>query len=185
MSGFFRDSTRSKVFSTPTSRNAACCGVLAGRDERGYPMQPTRRWSFRPSMPFLEVGRRQYVPRARRRDCRGLQGTRNVWGGFHARSHAIPVIGRICELVAGSAGSCKSTADRACDLQAGCSSRRARPRRPTGMAESAARSSARWLVLTMVRAPPLMRYSRRLVTNPAGTVLWRCVNRMIGMPGHA
>lgn len=185
MSGFFRDSTRSRVFSTPTSRNAARCGVLAGRDERGYPMQSTRRWSLRHSMPFPEAGRRQYAPTARRRDCRGLQGTGNVWREFRPPTHAIPATGRICELVLGSAGSRKSTADRARELQAGCSSRRARPRRPTGMAESAARSSARWLALTRVRAPPLTRYSRRLVTNSAGTVLWRCVNRMIGMPGHA
>jgi hypothetical protein len=184
MSGFFRDSTRSGVFSTPTSRNAARCGVLASRDERGCPMQPTRRWSFRPSMPFPEVGRRQYAPRARRRDCRDLQGTRNVWGGFHAPTHAIPATGRICELVLGSAWS-KSTAARARELQAGCSSRRARPRRPTRIVESAARISARWLVLSRVRAPPLTRYSRRLVTNSAGTVLWRCVNRMIGIRGHA
>jgi hypothetical protein len=185
MSGLFRDSTRSRVFCAPTSRNAARCGLLAGRDERGYPMQPTRRWSCRTSMPFREVGRRQYAPRTRRRDCRGLPGTGNVWGGFHAPTQAIPATGGSCELLVGSAGSWKSTADRACATQARRSSRRARPRRPTGMTEPAARVSARWLVLSRVRAPLLTRYYRRLVTNSAGTALWRCVNQMIGIRGHA
>jgi hypothetical protein len=184
MSGFFRDSTGSRVFSTPTSRNAARCGVLAGRDERGYPMQPTRHWSCRPSMPFPEAGRRQHAQRARPRDCRGLQGTRNVSGGFRAPTPAIPATGRICELVVGSARSWMSTADRARELLAGCCSRRAGPRRPTGMAESAARISARWLVLSRVRAPPLRRCTRRL-DKLAGTALWRCVNRTIGIRGHA